>query len=240
MTTACVVQARMGSTRLPGKVMNMLAGETVLSHVLRRCRAINGVDVVVCATVEGADCDELAAEAVRCGAVVFRGSQDDVLDRYVQSARLVGADTVLRVTSDCPLIDPGICADLLALRAAEGADYASINMPPSWPHGLDCEAFPMVALERAWREATEQQDREHVSPWLRRHPDMRRANLSGPLESSKAHRWTLDYPEDFDFFTALFAHLPARPAIPGWREVIAVLDQHPEIVALNAKYAIHS
>ena len=151
--TAVIVQARMSSTRLPGKVMLELAGRSVLSHVLERCQAIPGTDVVCCATVTGRDGDPIAAEAESCGAAVFRGKEMDVLDRYYRAAQSLKASTILRVTSDCPVIDPQICGRVLDLLHREEADYACNNMPPSWPHGLDCEAFSFAWLERAAREA---------------------------------------------------------------------------------------
>jgi len=232
MTTAVIVQARMGSTRLPGKVLLNLAGRTVLSHVLERCDAISNTDVVCCAIPDTGDSDPVAEEAERCGAVVVRGSERDVLDRYRQAAEVVRAKLVMRVTSDCPLIDPEICSKVLALRAKEDADYACNNMPPSWPHGLDCEAFTVEALNRASREAQTPHEREHVTPWLRTRDDIRHANFAGPGHGVEGMRWTLDYPEDFEFLTALSAHLPGE--LPGYGDVLAVLERHPEITAMNA------
>lgn len=239
MTTACIVQARVGSSRLPNKVMQPLAGESVLSHVLRRCKAVAGVDVVVCATVDEPACDALAAEAVRCGAVVYRGSERDVLDRYTQAARMVGAEAVLRVTSDCPVFDVDLAAAVVAVRKAGDFDYTCVNMPPQWPHGLDVEGISLRALERAWREARAPEEREHVSPWIRNHPDTTKAVVTSPDPSLRKHRWTLDFPEDYAFFQALMQHLPAAPALPNWRDVLAVVEAYPEIAALNAMHNIH-
>ena len=148
MTTAIVVQARMGSTRLPGKVLKPLAGTTVLEEMLRRCRAIPGADIVVCAIPEDAADDPLIAPAKRAGAVVARGSASDVLSRYRKAADQVDADIVVRITSDCPLTDPSLCGEVIALREARGVDYAANNMPPGFPHGLDCEAFTAASLRR--------------------------------------------------------------------------------------------
>ncbi|HZT89953.1 MAG TPA: glycosyltransferase family protein [Stellaceae bacterium] len=234
MTIACIVQARMGSTRLPGKVMRRLAGDTVLAHVLRRCQAIPGVDCVVCATVAGAGDDIVAQEAERIGAIVFRGDERDVLGRYRDAASMVGADRVLRVTSDCPLIDPGVCGRVLALCGLGRAEFATNNMPPSWPHGLDCEAFTMDLLERAAAAAVLPDHREHVSGWMRETRGIARANLPGPGGSLTEHRWTLDYPEDLAFFERVFALLPPAPALPAMAEVLALLAAHPDITAINA------
>jgi spore coat polysaccharide biosynthesis protein SpsF len=230
---ACIVQARMGSTRLPGKIMMPLGDTTVLGQVLRRCASIPGIDVVVCATGTVAADDRVCDEAARHGALVHRGSPDDVLARYHGAARQVGADVVMRVTSDCPLIDPAVCGAVLALRREARADYAANNMPPSFPHGLDCEAFTAAALARAMAEARDPHDREHVTPWLRREVGLLRVNLDGPGGDLVHRRWTLDYPEDFDFFTAVFAALDDA-ATAGWREVLALVEARPEIAALNA------
>lgn len=231
--TAVIVQARLGSSRLPGKILMDLAGKTVLAHVLERCHAIDGVDVVCCAIPESPINDPVAAEAERCGATVYRGSENDVLDRYVQAARMVDAETVLRVTSDCPMIDPIVCANVLRLRAETEADYAGNNTPPSWPHGLDCEAISVAWLERAAKEATETMDREHVSPYIRRNPQVRKANLEGPGGVALDHRWTLDFPEDLDFMRAMFAVMPKTGDVISVEKTMALLDAHPEIFALN-------
>ena len=232
--TAVIVQARMGSTRLPGKVMLELAGKTVLAQVLERCAAVPGVDLVCCATVEGPDGDPVAAEAARCGAEVFRGSEDDVLDRTYRAAKEQRAEIVLRVTSDCPLIDPAVCGQVLALRVREDADYACNNMPASWPHGLDCEAFSFAWLERAASEARKPSEREHVSPFIRNHPDSRKANLPGPGGTGVRHRWTLDTPADLDFLRALFARLPVGRESWDYRVPLALVEQDPALAAINA------
>ena len=233
MTTACIVQARMASTRLPAKVLKDLAGEPVLGHVLRRCKAIPGVDVVVCATVEGAEGAAIESLARSYGTPVHRGSETDVLDRYLGAARLVEADAVVRVTSDCPLIDPALCGDVVERRRAEDAEYAANNVAWGYPHGLDCEIFTRRALEAAAETATEPYDREHVSPWIRRHPTYRKAEVRGPGGPEAKWRWTLDFAEDLDFMRALYRYLPAPPAMPSWREIAAVVAAHPELAAIN-------
>jgi spore coat polysaccharide biosynthesis protein SpsF (cytidylyltransferase family) len=234
--TAVIVQARFSSTRLPGKVLESLAGHTVLEHVLHRCGAIASADVVCCAVPANRDSDAVARAAEQLGVVVYRGDEHDVLDRYYRAAQAVDAEVVMRVTSDCPLIDPGICDAVLQLRAQLGADYACNNMPRSGPHGLDCEAFTFAALRRAAHEATDAHSREHVTPWLRSHPQLIRCNLAGDTAGG-GPRWTLDYPEDLAFFRALFALLPPWPAIPSTREVLRLLAGHPEIAAINRHLA---
>lgn len=233
MTTAVIVQARMGSTRLPGKVMEPIEGRPVLAHVLTRCAAIAGSDLVVCAVPDSGESAPLEAVARDCGARVHRGPETDVLGRYLGAARAVGADVVMRVTSDCPLIDPEICGAVLALRAREDAGYAANNMPRSFPHGLDCEAFTTAALAEADRSTREPYDREHVTPWLRRAPQVARANLASRDPALERHRWTLDFPEDLAFVRAVFAALP-RGSRGLMDDVLAVLAAHPGIADINA------
>lgn len=235
---AIIVQARMTSTRLPGKVLLPLAGRTVLWHVLTRCAAVGGADVVCCAIPDAEESEPLAAEAEGAGAVVFRGSEHDVLERYRGAARAIAADVVMRVTSDCPVIDPEVCAGVLAGRAAAAADYACNNMPRRWPHGLDCEAFTRSVLERAADTAVAPEDREHVTPWLRRAADIVRIDVPGPDEALARLRWTLDFPEDYAFFDALFAELPPPPHIATFAEVLAAVEAHPEIASLNESHHV--
>jgi spore coat polysaccharide biosynthesis protein SpsF (cytidylyltransferase family) len=233
MTTAVVVQARMGSSRLPGKVLMDIAGRTALAHVLRRCALIPGADVVVCATTPAASDDPVATAAASLGAAVFRGSETDVLDRYLGAARMVDANVVLRVTSDCPLIDPDVCGRVLALQQSTGAALVTNNRPPSWPHGLDCEAISREGLEASAANAADPFEREHVSPWLRRHPEWPSADLPGPGGELPECRWTLDYPEDLQFFRAIFPHLGAEPDAARMADVLAVLARHPELAEIN-------
>jgi spore coat polysaccharide biosynthesis protein SpsF len=239
MTTAVIVQARMGSTRLSGKVVQKVVGKPVLAHVLERCRRIKGADLVVCAVPDEAESAALERIAHACEASVYRGSEHDVLKRYLGAAQMTGADLVMRVTSDCPLIDPAICDAVLDLRSREGADYATNNMPRSFPHGLDCEAFTTEALAQSDREAREPYDREHVTPWLRRAAHLKRANLHSGRGDLDWHRWTLDYPEDLTFFRAVFAALPPGGA-GAMDDVLAVLAMHPKLSDINATRRVAS
>jgi glutamate-1-semialdehyde 2,1-aminomutase/spore coat polysaccharide biosynthesis protein SpsF len=231
--TVAIIQARFGSTRLPGKVLKPLGSGIVLDQAIQRCRAIPSIDAVVIATTDREEDGAIVAAAERAGALVHRGSSEDVLSRYAGAAKRSDADVVLRLTSDCPLIDPGICERVIRLRAETGADYASNNMPRLYPHGLDCEVFTREVLDRADRTATAGYDREHVTPWLRRSADLTRAGVIGPGWPAVQQRWTLDFPEDYDFFAALFPLLP-QDRIAGMDEVLGILAAHPEIVAINA------
>jgi len=232
MSTAVIVQARVGSSRLPGKILQSLGARTVIEEVLRRCCAIPGADVVVCAIPDKAADDVIVPFAKRAGVCIFRGSETDVLGRYADAARQVNATIVMRVTSDCPLIDPTVCGDLLSLRARERADYASNAIKRTFPHGLDCEVFTAEALAEAAVKAVEHYDREHVTPWIERAGHFKQVNLYSGDPSLARHRWTLDYPEDLDFVRAVFAALPADSS-GAMSDVLAVLKTKPELAEIN-------
>ena len=234
--TIAIVQARLGSTRLPGKILLPLAAQTVLSHVLERCAAVPRIDKVCCATTTLEEDNAVAEEAARCGALIYRGSSEDVLARYAGAARAADADIVLRVTSDCPAIDPAICGAVLDLRAQTDAGYAANNMPGSWPHGLDCEAFTRDALQAADSHASQAFEREHVTPWIRQKEGLARVNLAAPPGLSGEKRWTLDFHADYDFFEALFCLLPRGPKGYSMAAVLEILAAHPEIEKLNSAH----
>ncbi|WP_374385326.1 UDP-2,4-diacetamido-2,4,6-trideoxy-beta-L-altropyranose hydrolase [Dongia sp.] len=237
--TAIIVQARMGSSRLPGKIVEEIGGRAVLSHVIQRLQAVKNADVVVIATTDQTSDDPIVQLAQKCGAVVFRGDEKDVLSRYLGAARMVDADVILRVTSDCPLIDPWVCEKVIKAREQQDADYAANNMPRLFPHGLDCEAFTRDVLEQAASEATEGYDREHVTPWMRRSPDLRRVNVIGPGWPANQQRWTLDYPEDLTFFRQLFANLPSDK-IPTWQDALSRINEIPGLAVTNIRHRVGS
>ncbi len=230
---ACIVQARIEPAASKTTALSLLGGIPVLAHVLRRCRAIPGVGQVVCATFSDLPGDRVAALADDLGVTVFRGIAGDALAHYRAAANAVGARIVLRVTSDCPLIDPEICGEVLRLRVAEEADYAANNMPPSWPHGLDCEAFTVEALEEADEIASDPADRAAVTHWIRRNRAFRRVNLAGPGGELTEQRWMLDYPEDLAFLCALYDRFADRKAYPTWRDIAQLLAREPQLALIN-------
>ncbi|MGF1462262.1 MAG: cytidylyltransferase domain-containing protein, partial [Maricaulaceae bacterium] len=237
MTVAAIVQARWGSSRLPGKTLERIGSKTALAWCLDRCAAIPGVDVVVCAVPDTAINDPVAEEAARGGHQVTRGSEDDVLARYVAAARQVEAQTVMRITSDCPFIDPAIAGRVLALSAEAGVDYACNNMPPAFPHGLDCDAFDAELLYEADALAWDRYDREHVTPYIRRHAHITRASLTGPGGVFADLRWTLDYEEDLAFFRAVADALGPKAETATAAEIAALCLRRPDLVAIKAERA---
>lgn len=234
MTLAIIVQARFGSSRLPGKILNPLGSKSALVRVLDRCARIPGADHVICAVPDTEADNAVALEAASAGYAVTRGSENDVLSRYAEAALDCGADHVMRVTSDCPFIDPQICGRLVDLLHDTHADYASNNMPALFPHGLDCEVFPAVLLHQANKLARTAADREHVTPWLRQHPHLHHACLVGPGHGLERLRWTLDYAEDLAFFQAVYDELGEAAATASAAELAALCLRRPDLVAINS------
>jgi spore coat polysaccharide biosynthesis protein SpsF len=234
-----VVQARMGSTRFPGKVLADVAGAPLLARLLERLALVPGTTLAVATSTEPAD-DPIAALAAEHGVPCVRGPLDDVLARYVLAARELDLDPVVRITADCPLADPGLIAELLeAYRAADPpAAYVSNVHPPTFPDGLDVEVVARAALERAGRESRDPAEREHVTPYLARHPDRFRHVSVEAADDRSGERWTVDYPDDLDLVRAVYAELYPRhgPAF-GRREVAALLDARPDLAALAGRGA---
>lgn len=236
MTVAAVIQARMTSTRLPGKVLLRAAGREMLAHQIDRVRRARRVEAICVATTGNADDDPVAALAAREGVAVFRGSEHDVLDRFVKAADHVGATVAVRLTGDCPLTDPALIDAVVEVfrTGRPPVDYASNSFPRSWPVGLDVEVASMPALRIAAAEADDAYDREHVMPFLYRQPGrFRTAGCPAPHDLS-GHRWTLDEASDYALLSRILeALLPVKPDF-GWQDVIALLAAHPEWRSLNA------
>lgn len=234
--TVAIVQARIGSRRLPGKVLAEIGGSPLLAWVLTAAGAIAGVDQVILATTTHPQDRPLLALADTLGAVGFAGSENDVLDRYYQAAREFQADGVVRVTADCPLLDPAVSGQVLKNFLEGESDYVSNCHPCTYPDGLDTEAFSFQALEKTWKEARLPSEREHVTPYLWKHPELFRArSIVNPTDLSSL-RWTVDEPEDLEFVRSICARLaPASPPY-SMEQVLAVLRRHPNLAQRNAHY----
>ena len=215
----------------------LLAGRTVLDHTIEHVRSCSLLDGVVVATTT-ADCDDVVvAEAVRCGAGVFRGSESDVLERYYQAAAEVSTDVVVRVTSDCPLFDGQLLTKMLERfqeKTPDGIiDYLSNSLKRTFPRGLDAEVFTFAALKCAYENATTPAEREHVTPYLYRHPErFSLQNYSGDRDLS-AHRWTLDTREDYEMINSVYENLYCPGNLISTSKVLEFLACRPDIAALN-------
>jgi len=234
MNTVAVIQARMGSSRLPGKVLMDLGGETTLARVVRRLKRSRQVTKIVVATTTACGDQSIIRECEHLQVVCFRGEEQDVLDRYYQAARANAADAAVRITSDCPLIDPELVDETVEVFRDEHADYASNVFPRTYPRGLDTEVFSFDALDRAWREAREAHQREHVTPYLYEHPQIfKLASLSGAADYSR-YRWTLDTREDLELLRAIYSRFHGRDDF-SWQEVLRLMEREPELAELNSQ-----
>lgn len=239
MRTVAIIQARMGSTRLPGKVMKKLCGKSVLEHVIRRVQACRLLDDVIIATTASPADDVIVAEAERCGTKWFRGNEEDVLDRYYQAARQSAADVVVRVTSDCPLFDPELLEKMIQRFQLENSanrnlDYLSNTIKRTFPLGLDAEVFRWHPLEYAHLHSRNQYEREHVTPYIYEHPERFSIHSFEGNEDLSCHRWTLDTEDDFKFISKIYSELYRENEIFPRNSVIALLDSNPEWKEINA------
>lgn len=230
-----IVQAHMGSHRLPGKVLMDIGGETMLERVVERARRCRLTDEVVVATSSQSLDDPIERLCDRMGVRVFRGSDTDVLDRFRHTASASAADICVRITSDCPLLDPEVGDQIIgAFKHADPAvDYASNKIPQSYPRGLDTEVFTVTALERAWNEATRPYERSHVTIYMYEHPEKFNL-LSVVSEVDRADwRWTVDTPEDLEFVRQIYRRL-GNDGDFSWTDIITLLQEQPQLRAINS------
>lgn len=228
-----VLQARASSSRLPGKVILPIAGAPMLQRQIEQLQRAKRMDALVLATSDRADDDQVARIAASTGIGLYRGSLDDVLDRYYRAAAQHRPDYVVRVTGDCPLADWDVIDRVIDVAVEGGFDYASNTLNPTWPDGLDVEVATFAAIETAWREADTKLEREHVMPFITGRPE--RFNL-GNVENDRdlsGLRWTVDEPRDYDFVGAIYDALyPANPTFTT-EDVLALLAERPELADLN-------
>lgn len=239
MRTVAVIQARMGASRLPGKVMKRLGERSVLAHVIERVVRCRGLDAVVVATTLSPQDDQIANEATHCGVSSYRGSEHDVLARYYGAALQERAGIVVRVTADCPFLDTEVLENLLAAfvasqESARPCDYLSNTLERTYPRGLDAEIFSFSVLQQAHNEAKLPYEREHVTPYLYQHPA--RFHLCSQRNDTdlSTHRWTLDTEEDWRFIQAVHQALVESNQAVRTKEILAVLKANPGLLSINA------
>lgn len=233
MNIAAVIQARLGSTRLPGKVMLDLEGKRVLERVTERVKSSKLIDDVIVATTIKKEDLKIVNLCSNIGISVYCGSEDDVLDRYYQAARLFKVKHVVRITSDCPLIDPKIIDDVINLHLEEKADYTSNTLKETYPDGEDVEVITFETLKKAWRDSSLASEREHVTPYIRKNPDkFKLANLECRGKLYKK-RWTLDNPEDYEFIKIIYKNLYNKNPIFGMEEILQFINEYPDIEKIN-------
>ena len=237
MKVTAIIQARMGSTRFPGKSLIEFGGKSLIQHAVERAKAASRVDQIIVATTTSEKDDCLADYVVqKLGMPVFRGHETDVLGRYAAAAQTFGGDVIVRLTGDDPLKDPAIIDLVIGHMVASGDtyDYVSNTILPTFPEGLDCEAMVAERLQEAAAEATKSYDREHVTPFFYNNPDRFRIfNVALPFENHSQVRWTLDNEADLYYFRELFKLIDSDRILP-WRDVLAVVNQHTELTRVNA------
>ncbi len=235
MTILCISQARMGSTRLPGKVLEEVRGEPLLAYHLRRLARAKLVDKLVLATSDLPQDDPIAALGAQLGVDCYRGSAEDVLSRFAVAVDAEDPDYVLRVTGDCPLIDPTLIDELCRtmLAADRAVDLMTVT-PPRFPRGLDAELMSRSAFEAAHRLAERRYEREHVTAHIHRRPDrFHIRHLPSDADYSE-ERWVVDYPEDFELVKEMLLTFDAGNLSFGWRDCLDLLDRRPELRQINA------
>jgi len=235
MRTVVIIQARTSSTRLPGKIFKEVLGKTLLEYHLERVRDIKNVDEIVIATTVNPQDDKIYDFSRKHKVACFRGSEDDVLDRYYRAAVEYKAEAVVRLTSDCPLIDPDV-VDVVVTAFQENSeifDYASNTLERTYPRGLDCEIFPMAVLSEIHDLAVEKADREHVTAYIYKHPEKYRLlNVPHILDISR-YRWTVDTSNDFELVRRMLEAL--YPINPKFRlkDCLRLFEKNPDWEKIN-------
>lgn len=238
MKYLAIIQARCGSSRLPGKIMKDLCGEPMLLRMIERVQQSRLVDeVMVATTIERNDLPVIALCAQH-GIRVFAGSENDVLDRFYQAAKLLNPDYVIRLTADCPCFDPALLDKAISEMNIE-SDYLAM-MSETLPDGLDLEIIRFLALRKAWKEARLKSEREHVTQYIVKHTDLFCCQDFVPTEGYFGdERWTVDEPEDFEVVSKVYEHFyDGNAVVPfSYKDVLAFLDSHPEIKQINARFS---
>jgi len=231
LKTIAIVQARMGSTRLPGKVMYPIHGVPLIELLLKRLAQAKRINTIIVATSKNPENKPLIDHIRKLGIDVFEGSENDVLERYHQAAKPYQPDAVVRITGDCPLVDPQLVDSLIASFASQKVDYLTNTNPPSYPDGLDIAVFKFAALEIAAQKAKTPYEREHVTPYIYESGHFKAANFANQYDFSR-ERWTVDEPDDLKVVEAIFKHFD--PSIDfSWTEVMELKKKNPKVFAAN-------
>ena len=232
-----IIQARMGSTRLPGKVLMDIAGKPMLWHVIERVKRCKKVVSIVVATTTKEEDKAVIELAKKCGVETFAGSEEDVLDRYYQAAKKFNADIIVRITADCPLIDPEVTDKIIRYFIENFGKFDHFGPPKGYPEGLDTEVFTFQALEKAWLEAKKPSEREHVTPYIWCNPDMfKLGKLPSDLKEGEDYshlHWSVDEECDLRFVREVYKRLYREGEIFHMRDVLNLLHEHPELLEIN-------
>jgi spore coat polysaccharide biosynthesis protein SpsF len=236
MKTVAIIQARMGSTRFPGKTLADVCGKPLLHYVSARVQRCPLLHEVVVATSTDEQDDAIADFCAREGIPCVRGDHDDVLTRYVKAAQVFQAETIVRLTGDCPLIDPEVIRLVIGEFQRGGYDYVNNVEPRTYPHGLDTEVFSRDALMRMDREARSPYDREHVTRYIRDNPEHFRIGSVTHDSNLSHHRFTVDHPEDLVLVQTIYDHFGGREDV-SWLECVSAMEEHAGWQELNRRVA---
>jgi len=224
----------MDSTRLPNKVLKDIVGKPLILHVIERTRLAKSLQGIVLATTTRAVDTPLVELVQAQGIPVYRGECDDVLDRYYQAATQYHADVIVRITGDCPLVDPHIIDRVVQVFIEHRYDYVTNTLQPTYPDGLDVEVFSYDTLVKAWKEAILPSEREHVTAYIRNHPErFTQYDVKNPVDLS-THRWTVDNSEDLEFVREIYKRLYPKEKIFYMEDILTLLQKHPELQEINA------
>jgi spore coat polysaccharide biosynthesis protein SpsF (cytidylyltransferase family) len=231
MRVVCIVQARMNSNRLPGKVLMPLVGKPVLEHILDRLSHCKLIDEVVIATSTQVSDESIVEYCIENKKSFYRGSLEDVLDRYYKAAKNYKADAVVRITGDCPLIDP-VVVDAVILGYLTG-NYDLYGLGGEFPDGLDCTVFSFAAITKAWKDAHLKSEREHVGPYIENNPDLFSNGCLKLFFGLEHYRWTLDELDDYKLLVEIFSKLYNPDSIFLTNEIIELMKQNPHLIKIN-------
>ncbi|EKF86036.1 cytidylyltransferase domain-containing protein [Methanobacterium formicicum] len=235
MNTVVIIQARMGSTRLPGKIMADITGKPMLWHVIERVKKAQKIDQIVLATTKNEEDHKTACLAKECGVELYRGSQNDVLDRYFHAANQYKAELIVRITADCPLIDPHVIDKMVDYHYQhEDLDYISMGNPNPCPDGLDTEVFTFQSLDKAFREARLPSEREHVTPYIWKNTEKFKLGYVFDQKTDLSHlRWTVDEEPDLKFVREVYKRLYHEGEIFVTHDVLELLKHEPKLMEIN-------
>lgn len=232
MKIIAIIQARMRSTRLPGKVLVDLRGASVLSRIVSRLRRASMIEQMAVATTQSSEAMAIVQACQDLQVAFFRGSESDVLNPYFQAAQPLGADAIVRIVSNCPLIDPDLVDEVIRAFIEQRADFACNILPRTYPRGLDTEVFSFEALERAWKISAEAHQREHVTPSFYERSDIFRLTSVRSEQDFSQYRWTLNTPEDLRLVRAIYGCFENRDDF-SWRQVLSLMERLPELAGMK-------
>ena len=236
MSVNAIIQARCGSTRFPNKVFALIDGKPLLWHVVNRLKHATKIDNIIVATTVSEKDDKIEEWCKENNVHCFRGSEENVLNRYYSASEAFPSDNVVRITADDPFKEPKVIDAVITKLIEEGYDHVTNNLPPSFPEGLDCEAFKKSALDRSEKEAETAFEREHVTQYIYHHPEIFKIGNVSNGENLSYLRWTVDKDVDFEMVKAVYAHRnPANKGILLMDEILDILKANPEIEKINSE-----